>query len=780
MILSAVKNGDEVNLGTEGVIEASIDTSSLPFLYKLATKNQYSDPVGSIIRELVSNAYDATTEAGSDNPVILELTGNVLAGGHFRVIDKGVGMSPDRIRLYMKWYSSSKREDNVQIGGFGIGGKSPLAYTSFYFIDTVHDGVLYNYIVSEGETIPECLLLSSETTDLPNGTTVNFEVLGSDLRKFISAIPRQLCYFDNVWVNDLTTTHSIEYDNEGIVYDTDLFKFAYNNVSTELQNLHVLIDKVAYPINFSIIKESVIAVPFGLKFGIGELEVTPSRENLMYTDAVIEKIKAKILILRKFVYDRYAKQDTTMDDLLIYIKYRNSKVGTMVLGNKLFDITTIVPKNRLLNYKYRAYPDYEHVITFDRLFEVTHVRKGKIASTPTYWHSDRLSSYIFYNNGELNNYSNLYLREGTLAKAIKLSLPTYVRNHYGERNLIRGRKEDNWYERVSRTKKSPVGWSYRVWKSVKLFKEYAISRMRKYPHPTEDWIEEYKAEMRAKRKSSVTPKGKVFGYTSPGNKYTFELEELSKKGIIFYAIDTPSAGREIIELLRSYDSDINAKGKFCEKFMFFSVSETQYKNLKVLKNLVHVDDFYKVKALKKMFSRLYYMDKIRQKLIKPNYRLILVKRSSNYYYELHRKLSTLYGKYSNSLNRFYKHEAYIKPTKRWSASYAYLLKEVKEFNDFYRLNDFFNHVDTEFPDKYLNKLIKGKHLNKYNHVEEKRIEESSGTQESGTQESSGNEIERNEAERSGCEETRSSESTERVESINSVVEASGAEFNSVD
>lgn len=725
MKLEIAKNGEEVNIGQGGVIQASIDVTSLPFLYKLATKNQYSDPIGSIVRELVSNAYDATTEANSDKPVIVKFVNNSPLW-EIQFIDHGVGMSPERIALYMQWYNSSKRDDNVQIGGFGIGGKSPLAYVSFYFIDTVSNGTLYKYIVSEGETIPECLLLSEETTDLPNGTTVHFEIANSqELLKFKAAISRQLCYFDNVWIEDLTSYGSTNFDNEGTVYDTDLFKYAFNNKSSELRKLHVLIDKVPYPINFDIIKEDSIDIPFGLKFDIGELEVTPSRENLMYTDEVIDKIKSKIKILRNFVYEKYSKQHRNIADLFSYIKLKNETLDSFVLGYKPFDITTLIPEKKRLKYVYSPYPDYQHVHEFIEFFEVRKLSKSKVSANPTYFSKDRVSSYIYYSNGELNNYSNIFIREGWLCKKDShAKLKTILQNKVRKNRLARGRGDVSFYERLSQGTKSEVGWAYKHWKSAKIFKEYLISLMRTYPHPTEDWIEDYKAEMKEKRKSSSTPKGSVLGYISSGNRYTFQLEEMAKKTVVFYVIDRPSAGYDIMELLKDYDIDTKAKGKFVEKFMFISVSETQYKSLKLLKNLVHIDDVYKVKVLKKMFAKLYYFAKVRSNLIQDTYKMVLIKRSSDYYYSLYTNLNKTISQYHNSIYAFaLRHEKHVKPNKRWSACYSYLLKQVKEFNSFYRLNDFISHVDSTLPDKYLLKLIKGKHLNKYKNVkEERRIE----------------------------------------------------------
>jgi hypothetical protein len=64
-------------------------------------------------------------------------------------------MSPERIYdIYGVYFESTKRVDNTQIGGYGIGGKTPLAYKRYtgvgqdeydnsFFVITTYNGTKY-------------------------------------------------------------------------------------------------------------------------------------------------------------------------------------------------------------------------------------------------------------------------------------------------------------------------------------------------------------------------------------------------------------------------------------------------------------------------------------------------------------------------------------------------------------------------------------------------------------------------------------------------------------
>ena len=102
-----------------------MDESQLPLLFKLLRTSMYSNKIGSIVREITSNCVDAHTEAGVlDTPVEIEYTPqDSLTGKHDAITfrDFGPGIDPERMNnVFRKYLSSTKRDSNDQIGGFGL------------------------------------------------------------------------------------------------------------------------------------------------------------------------------------------------------------------------------------------------------------------------------------------------------------------------------------------------------------------------------------------------------------------------------------------------------------------------------------------------------------------------------------------------------------------------------------------------------------------------------------------------------------------------------------
>ena len=106
-------------------INYGVDASNLPLLFQMLRTNLYSDIHGSIIRELISNVIDAHTEAGKPEMIgeLEWVDSNRLLGVDCQLIvrDFGVGLSPERMTtVYGNYLSSTKRDDNTAIGGFGL------------------------------------------------------------------------------------------------------------------------------------------------------------------------------------------------------------------------------------------------------------------------------------------------------------------------------------------------------------------------------------------------------------------------------------------------------------------------------------------------------------------------------------------------------------------------------------------------------------------------------------------------------------------------------------
>ena len=98
----------------------------------LLSSTLYKDPYRAIIRELVSNAIDASkaikTSEAEAKPVILNVP-KTIESDDFYVQDFGIGMTLEHvINIYGNYFSSSKQNDSNSIGGFGLGGKTPFIY----------------------------------------------------------------------------------------------------------------------------------------------------------------------------------------------------------------------------------------------------------------------------------------------------------------------------------------------------------------------------------------------------------------------------------------------------------------------------------------------------------------------------------------------------------------------------------------------------------------------------------------------------------------------------
>jgi hypothetical protein len=103
-------------------INATISDASLPFIFRLLSENFYSNPLGSMIREITSNCIDSHTEALVDVPVVLRREYSQEDRCYYIIFeDFGVGLSTDRIMsIFMDYGNSSKRTSNELVGGFGL------------------------------------------------------------------------------------------------------------------------------------------------------------------------------------------------------------------------------------------------------------------------------------------------------------------------------------------------------------------------------------------------------------------------------------------------------------------------------------------------------------------------------------------------------------------------------------------------------------------------------------------------------------------------------------
>ena len=284
----------------------------------------YSDIHLGIIREIGANAMDAHVAAGKkDVPIEIHLP-NALEPWLI-IKDQGTGIShKDIYSIYTTYFESTKTNTNEQTGCFGIGGKIFFAYTDNSTIYSIVDGVkrTYTAFINAGG-LPSISLVSQEETKEPNGFAVQIPIKSNDFEKFKDATYRACRYYE---VKPNITGGKIDWN-----IDKPNFVGSFWRSFTSLNQSFALMGNVAYPINtYQLTYENQdIARKAGLviNFNLGELEITPSREDLTYSDFTIKALNDKIELVKldfaKNVEDTIKTSPNLLDAMMALWKLKN-------------------------------------------------------------------------------------------------------------------------------------------------------------------------------------------------------------------------------------------------------------------------------------------------------------------------------------------------------------------------------------------------------------------------------------------------------------------------
>lgn len=302
--------------------------------FRVLSDTLYQNKIGSIVRELSCNAYDAHVMAGkADTPFIIHLPD--AYNPWFSVQDQGVGLSDGDIAgVFTVYFQSTKEQSNDTIGAFGLGAKTPFSYTDQFTVTSVKDGIcnIYNAFINE-EGIPNIVKMLSEETTTGNGVEIKMSVKREDYNKFASEVKSQLQYFkvkptlENTSI-DLFGNQVVEllFDTPAISvqnytgYGTGGHVALQGNVGyvLDMNQLHGKISTESYTLLNSLSNQKTI-----LKFNIGEIGVTASREGVEYTATTVKNICNKITEAKKQIADvieeKMTKEFTTDYQRLAYL-----------------------------------------------------------------------------------------------------------------------------------------------------------------------------------------------------------------------------------------------------------------------------------------------------------------------------------------------------------------------------------------------------------------------------------------------------------------------------
>jgi len=282
----------------------------------------------------------------------------------FIVRDFGKGLcEEDVVTLFTTYFESTKDQRFDQIGAFGLGSKSPFAYTDSFNVTSLFEGKSMSFMLFKDEDgVPSIMKLSEEETDLSTGLEVSISIRQADF----SEVAREYCQIASFFevrpdIGDENFSYfDLEngklFENEKVMFfhrrdaenrlRTFSYAFVYGQVmyrvdSNELSSFRF--DSV-----YSLFRRNMeFTVIFKIPFN--EISLTPSREKISFdkkTKAFLENFLPEVSF---GIQKHFENEFNSTPNLFEKIKYlsstkldhRNSAFKVVVDQKLKFTITEI-------------------------------------------------------------------------------------------------------------------------------------------------------------------------------------------------------------------------------------------------------------------------------------------------------------------------------------------------------------------------------------------------------------------------------------------------------
>jgi hypothetical protein len=328
------ENTQTLETGTEMVVE-DFDIGDKATLFKILRKKLYTNEIRAVVQEVMSNARDAHREHGNPDRPIQVMMPNQW-NNEFWIRDFGVGISPERMsNVFIKYGNSTKRGDNVQTGGFGLGAKSPFAYSDDFQIETYlpdDDGNMmrrrYACVIDPTEIGQLLQIDGPEPTEEERGTKIVLVVKDGDASKFSHWVEDRARYWvprpDVIGVKDFNWT----WTDVTTLFEGDKWRIIQGGNGRGL----ALVDKIPYPVDRASVvtpdedDESPVSMAFSMGFvidlDVGDVAITAPREGIEYDAASIAVIRQRL--------------ETMMDEVAVKVTESIEDAGDIWEANRIY------------------------------------------------------------------------------------------------------------------------------------------------------------------------------------------------------------------------------------------------------------------------------------------------------------------------------------------------------------------------------------------------------------------------------------------------------------
>ena len=285
----------------------SFEIAQTAELFTVLSNTLYSNKPLAVIREVLCNAWDAQIVAGrTDRPVIVNIDEDKLS-----IRDFGEGIPHDLVHnIYCVYGNSTKENDGNQTGGFGLGSKSPFAYSDHFTVVNHHAGLKTVHAISRGSAMTQGkpdrrVMVSVPTTE--TGVEVVIPVKNrEDMRNFIE-ITKDIASFGemNVLVNgEQVEVVPISTAENNMFLSTRKPRGSYSVINIRYGNVIYPVQPDAeYIGQWNRLKNILDDIPSRNRYAQNNnfclilqappnsISVTPSRESLSNTETTINTLR---------------------------------------------------------------------------------------------------------------------------------------------------------------------------------------------------------------------------------------------------------------------------------------------------------------------------------------------------------------------------------------------------------------------------------------------------------------------------------------------------------
>jgi hypothetical protein len=260
-------------------------------IFNILRSTLYSNKVLAVLREYAANAWDEHRAAGCpDRPIRVVIPAALEPT--LRIRDYGRGLSEQQVfEVYTQYGSSTKRDSDDVVGCLGIGSKSAFAYADAFTVTSWHGGTKSIYVALLDETNVGTMSLMHREPCEPceTGVEISLAVSVADCDQFRREAEDLFPHF--IPRPDISITLDKPRTTE---------RSAHGGVGGD--RWVAVMGCIPYALDLSAVRDFLNTKGWGalanyggiLRFEIGEVSISASRESLEYTNRTKEAICRKV------------------------------------------------------------------------------------------------------------------------------------------------------------------------------------------------------------------------------------------------------------------------------------------------------------------------------------------------------------------------------------------------------------------------------------------------------------------------------------------------------